>query len=71
MDTFRLDTKLTKDGTLTLKHIPFHAGDSVEVIIIAQKAASDAQSGYPLRGQVIQYERPTEPVSLEDWEVLK
>ena len=26
---------------------------------------------YPLRGKPIHYNNPTEPVALEDWEVLK
>lgn len=26
---------------------------------------------YPLRGTKIQYKNPTEPVAIEDWEILK
>jgi hypothetical protein len=26
---------------------------------------------YPLRGKVVRYEDPTEPVALSDWEVLQ
>ena len=26
---------------------------------------------YPLRGKVVRYDDPTEPVALEDWEVLQ
>ena len=70
MEPFRLDTKLTKDGTLTLKGLPFHAGDAVEVIIVPQKAVSEQRSAYSLRGSVIQYERPTDPISQDDWEAL-
>lgn len=68
METFRVDTTLTKDGTLTLSDLPFQAGDSVEVIIVPRTAASDVQNRHSLRGKVIQYENPTEPVAQEDWE---
>lgn len=71
MDTFRLDTTLTQDGTLTLSDLPFQAGDSVEVIIVARTGASDVQNGYSLRGKVIRYDNPTEPVAQEDWEALR
>ena len=33
---------------------------------------SDSDSNpYTLRGKVIRYDNPTEPVALEDWEVLQ
>ena len=71
MNTFRLDTTLTQDGTLTLSDLPFQAGDSVEIIIVPRKSASAAQTGYSLRGKVIRYDNPTEPVAQEDWEALR
>lgn len=71
MDTFRLDTTLTKDGTLTLNDLPFQAGDSVEVIIVPRASASAEQNAYPLRGKVIHYDNPTAPVAQEDWEALR
>ena len=71
MSTFRLDTTLTQDGTLILSDLPFQAGDSVEVIIVPRKSASALQNGYPLRGKVIRYDTPTEPVAQEDWEALR
>ena len=71
MNTFRLDTTLTKDGTLTLSGLPFQAGDSVEVIIVPRTAVSAIENGYSLRGKVIQYDKPTESVAEEDWEALR
>lgn len=71
METFRLDTTLTQDGTLTLRDLPFQAGDSVEVIIVPRVAASAEQSAYPLRGKVLHYDNPTAPVAQEDWEALQ
>jgi len=67
MSAFKLDATLTKDGMLTLSDLPFHAGDSVEVIIVP-RAIEFPSNGYPLRGKVRHYERPTEPVAEDDWE---
>jgi hypothetical protein len=71
MSTFRLDTTLIQDGTLTLSDLPFQAGDLVEVIIVPRKSASALQNGYPLTGKVIRYDNPTEPVAQQDWEALR
>jgi hypothetical protein len=71
MSTFRLDTTLTQDGTLTLSDLPFQAGDPVEIIIFPRKSPSAAKNGYSLRGKVIRYDNPTEPVAQDDWEALR
>ena len=79
MNAHHLETVLTENGTLTLRDLPFQAGDAVEVIILerhklqpseAPTSPSDSNP-YPLRGTVIRYDDPTEPVALEDWEVLQ
>jgi len=70
MQTYRVETKLQKDGTLTLRNLPFQAGESVEVLVevlIVVQAASQKNS-YPLRGTPLHYTGPTEPVAEEDWE---
>jgi hypothetical protein len=67
----RIETTLQQDGTLTLEHLPFRAGQSVEVIILPQPRAAQAENPYPLRGTPIRYERPTEPVAQEEWEALQ
>ena len=67
MQTYRVETQLQKDGTLTLRNLPFQAGESVEVLIVVQAAASQKNS-YPLRDTSLHYTDPTEPVAEEDWE---
>lgn len=48
-----------------------HAGKPV-IKVIPYKEDSDPESILKsLRGTVLKYEDPTEPVGLEDWEVLK
>ena len=36
MDSHRIQTTLEQDGMLMLKDLPFHAGETVEVIILAK-----------------------------------
>jgi hypothetical protein len=71
MNAHHLETTLEKDGTLVLEGLPFHAGDSVEVIIVTRSSKSASGNRYPLQGTPVIYENPTEPVALEDWETLK
>ena len=79
MNAHKVEAVLTEDGTLMLHGLPFHAGDTVEVIILEsqapqQTAAPSSQvetNIYPLHGKVVRYDEPTEPVGLEDWEVLQ
>ncbi|WP_066424502.1 hypothetical protein [Anabaena sp. 4-3] len=80
MNVHKVEVVLTEDGNLTLQGLPFNAGDAVEVIIMetknrqhqaSQTAPIDANP-YPLHNtQPYSYEYPTEPVALEDWEVLQ
>ena len=80
MNAHRIETILTEKGTLILRNLPFQEGDAVEVIILKRRIPrqeeahpSDSDSNpYPLRGkQPYYYDDPTEPVALEDWEVLQ
>ncbi|MCF4966470.1 hypothetical protein [Nostoc sp. CMAA1605] len=80
MNAHKIEVVLTEDGTLTLQGLPFHAGDAVEVIILetktpqqqAQHLPQSNISLYPLHNtQPYRYDDPTEPVALEDWEVLQ
>ena len=80
MNAHKIETVLTEDGTLMLRGLPFQAGDAVEVIVlqgktpqhkVAPKPQSDTNL-YPLHDtQPYRYDDPTEPVALEDWEVLQ
>lgn len=79
MNAHRVETILTKDRTLTLQDLPFKEGDTVEVIVVERRSlrqgeaptSSPDSNPYPLRGRVYRYDDPTEPVALEDWEVLQ
>ena len=68
MPSYRVTMTLKKDSTLTLDDLPFVAGETAQVVIVAEPAASTGLDRYPLRGTPIQYVEPTEPVPEGDWE---
>jgi hypothetical protein len=70
MQAYRIKTTLQKNGTLTLQHLPFQAGEPIEIIILA-RAPEAPSSGYPLRNTSIQYVDPVEPVAQHDWGVTQ
>lgn len=68
MSAHRIETTLKQDGKLVLEDLPFLAGDKVEVTILESNTKYNRDNNrYPLRGTVIKYESPTEPVGLKDW----
>jgi len=71
MSTYRVDATLTEDGRITLDDVPFQAGDSVEIIIVSRSSRSTEKAPRPLRGKVIYYDKPTDPIAEEDWEALQ
>ena len=79
MNAHKVEAVLSEDGTLILRGLPFHAGDAVEVIILEVKTLQPQEALpsqletnlYPMRGKLLRYDDPTEPVALSDWEVLQ
>lgn len=64
MNAHKLAATLIEDGTLILKGLPFHAGDTVEIIILEQpkeqSASPPQQTEYPLQGkQPYRYDDPS------------
>ena len=51
--------------------MPFRAGEVVEVIILSREDKLPEVHDFPLKGNVLRYEKPTEPVAQDDWEVLQ
>jgi hypothetical protein len=62
---------VTEDGTLTIKGLPFHAGEEVEVIVLAEVRRAREERRYPLRGKPLRYEAPFAPVGEDDWQALQ
>ena len=70
MSAHHIEITLSQDGKLMLDELPFRAGDTVEVIILAQQSKQNGQD-YPLRGQPIKYVEPTDPVAETDWDAIQ
>ncbi len=64
MRNFFADTVLQEDGKLNLDHLPFQEGDAVRVFITATERPVE---NHHLRGTVLKYEQPFDPVAPEDW----
>ena len=71
MQDYIVETRVSSDGSLTIKGLPFQAGDEVEVIIRSHKHGAGKGKRYPLRGKPIRYIDPFGSVAEEDWEVLR
>jgi hypothetical protein len=65
----RIEVVLSEDGKLSIDHLPFRAGQAVEVIVLP--VTRPAPTGPSLRGAVLRYDRPTEPVADADWHALQ
>lgn len=65
----RIEAIVPEDGKLSLDNLPFRAGQHVEVIILP--SAGTPTTPHPLRGTVLRYDRPTEPVADADWDATQ
>ncbi len=70
MDIFRIEKTIPKSRAITLK-VPFRAGEKVEVVVKPRKRTRSHNKRYPLRGKVIRYIGPFDPVAQSDWEATK
>jgi hypothetical protein len=68
MQAYRSEATITQDGSLTVKGLPFRAGERVEVIVLQSSPQAIAANCYPLRGTPLRYDQPTAPVAESDWE---
>ena len=67
MQTYRVEATVSDDGTLTIKGLPFRAGDKVEVIVRSCEREAEHSWRYPLRGSPIRYVDPFGRVAEEAW----
>ena len=50
---------------------PGDAESRLDWVEVQARSAVADHDPYPLRGSVVRYEQPTEPVAEEDWEALR
>lgn len=68
---YRTETTVGEGGTLRLDHLPFGAGQTLDVILIPRPRRMNAGQEGSLRGSVIRYDDPTNPVAEAEWEALQ
>jgi hypothetical protein len=71
MEAYRIEKRVTRDGTITIEGLPFRAGEMVEVIVRGQKPLPSKGKDYPLRGKPVRYPEPFASVAQDEWEALR
>ncbi len=77
MLAYRTKKKVLAQGKIQLEALPFAVGETVEIIVLAaseHEAESDADHSMgdsSLKGSVLAYLDPTEPVAQDDWSALQ
>jgi hypothetical protein len=61
------ETIIDPKGRVVLDHLPFQPGEVVEVVVLSHGRASGSSDS--LRGSVLFYDEPFEPVAERDWEL--
>ena len=70
MEVYRIEKKVAANGVLHLDALPFREGELVEVIVLPREERKRESVSLSLRGRVIEYIAPTEPVAQDNWEAL-
>ena len=72
MRAYRVEKKVSQNGSVQLEALPFKAGEVVEIIVLARERAEGRKAPlHSLKGSVLEYEDPTEPVAQDDRSVLQ
>lgn len=72
MKVYAIEHTIEESGALTIKNLPFNAGEKIEVIIIPRSKFKTDKKKYPFWGKPIKYPNPTDPAVAEaDWDVYK
>jgi hypothetical protein len=61
------ETTVGEHGQLVLEGLPFEAGQSVEVFVMAKDTGAKSPTQTNLWNSVLEYHEPLEPVAQDDW----
>jgi hypothetical protein len=70
MQAHRIETTVEADGSVKLTALPFHPGERVEIIVLPAPKNGVSDDSLPLRGSILRYDDPTDPVAEDDWEAV-
>lgn len=65
------ETTVGEHGKLVLEGLPFEPGQPVEVLVVSKAAGLATAGDGSLRGSVIEFREPFEPVASDDWDALR
>ena len=65
------ETTVGDHGDLVLEGLPFEPGQQVDVLVVSKAGGASASGGGSLRGSVLEFREPTEPVAIEDRDSLR
>jgi len=68
---YRTEKMISENGVLVLDALPFRSHDIVEVLVRLRDDKRKRKDPYPLRGRILRYDDPTEPVAQNEWDALK
>ncbi len=68
---YRVQSRVSPEGTLKLENVPFQPGEAVEVIVLAEEPLVREQHRYPLRGKPLTYRDPMEGISTSEWDAVQ
>lgn len=69
MQEHRTAATVSGDGSVTVRGLPFRAGETVEVVVVARPSAFPDAAPRPLRGGVRRYDAPFGPaLDSSEWE---
>ena len=64
------ETIVGEHGEVILEGLPFEPGQRVEVLVISKAPGVAGTQQSNVRGSVIEYREPLQPVASEDWDAL-
>ncbi len=70
MEAYKTDAVVEKDGTVTIRNLPFRKGEKLEVVLRQRATPVEGMGAYALRGEPVRYVDPYDSVAEKDWEAL-
>jgi len=63
----RIETKIGPAGSVILTDLPFHEGETVEIVVKSTEKQKNGNNCYPLLGTPVIYDNPFDSVAESDW----
>ncbi len=71
MQTYRTESIVSPNRVLTLRGVPFRAGERVEIIIVSVPPTTKSRARYLLREKPFRCAAPFDRIAEADWNVLR